>query len=159
MEHYRFYIVYVNKTRAERIADMVHFLTDHNKIPGVSNQEASTNASLYLIEDITKPAPTSLFASIEASNLQAIRNLADIFKQTTYEREYLFYLPSVGNDILNKTTQETIHKDTVQTRLEVKHSNQPKTTVYTMVQLSSKRQTQAPTEIQNLKPTPFVSYE
>ena len=149
MEHYRFYIVYVNKTRAECIADMVHFLTDHNKIPGVSNQEASTNASLYLIEDITKPAPTSLFASIEASNLQAIRNLADIFKQTTYEREYLFYLPSVGNDILNKTTQETIHKDTVQTRLEVKHSNQPKTTKPSRVKIPRKQQTPAPKSRKN----------
>ena len=83
MEHYRCYTVYVNKTRAERISDIVEFFPEHNKIPEVSNQEAATNTPLYLIEDISDPEPISLFSSIGAIRLQAISNLEDKFKQTT----------------------------------------------------------------------------
>ena len=47
------------------------------------NQEAATNVVLDLIEAIINPAQSSPFLSIEASKLQAISNLVDIFKQTT----------------------------------------------------------------------------
>ena len=49
----------------------------------VSNQEAATETSLDLIEATENPAPTDSFASIGYRKLQAIRNLEDIFKQTT----------------------------------------------------------------------------
>ena len=83
MEHYRFHILYVNKTRSEHIADTVEFPPEHNKIPGLSNQEAETNAVLDLIEFITNQSPTAPFASIWDRKLQAIRKFSDIFKQTT----------------------------------------------------------------------------
>ena len=60
----------------------MEFLPEHNKIPGVPNQETATNAALGLIEAISKPAPTAPFESIGANKLQGISNLADIFKQT-----------------------------------------------------------------------------
>ena len=71
------------KTRSKRITDTVLFLPDHNKMPGVSNQESSTNMALDLIEAIKNPAPTAPCASIWSRKLQVIINLADIFKQTT----------------------------------------------------------------------------
>ena len=133
MEHYRCYTLYVNKTRAERIADAVEFLPEHNKMPGIFDQEAATHVALYLIEDIENPSLTAPFESIGASKLQAIRNLTDIFKQTTYGREDRFSFLSVGNDILNKTTQENPHKETAQIRVEVKHSNPTKTTALSIM--------------------------
>ena len=59
--------------------------------------------------------------------------MTDIFKQTTYGREDRFSFLSVGNDILNKTTQEIPHKETAQMRVEVKHSNPTKTTALSIM--------------------------
>ena len=75
MEQYRFHTVYVNKTRTEGIADTVGFFSEQNKTIGVSNQEAATNAELYLIEAIAKPSPTASFLSIGDRKLQKISNL------------------------------------------------------------------------------------
>ena len=80
---------------------------EHNKISGIPNKEAVTNAEMDLIEAITNPSTTAPFAPIEYRRLQAIIKLAYIFKKTTYECEDHFSLPSVGNNILDKTTQET----------------------------------------------------
>ena len=77
----------------------------YQKIPGIPNQEAATNVVLDLLEAIDNPAPTTPFESIELRQLQAIRNLADFFKQTAYEREDHFSFQSVKNKILNKKTQ------------------------------------------------------
>ena len=52
------------KKRAGRIAYTVVFYPDKNKIPGVTNQEASTNTGLDLIEATYDPAPTAPFISI-----------------------------------------------------------------------------------------------
>ena len=76
---------------------------------GISNQEVATNLVLYLVEAITNPASTALFVSIGTIKLQSISDLADILKQTTYEKKVLISLPSVGNNILKNTTQK--HED------------------------------------------------
>ena len=81
MEHYRCYTVYINKNRAEIIAGVVDFFPEHNKIPVIYNQEVATNMVLDLLEAVTKPSPTSPFASIGAGKLQSISNLVDVFKQ------------------------------------------------------------------------------
>ena len=83
MEHYRYHIAYVIKTRSERIVDTVEFPPEHIKIPGVSNQEAATNAALYLKESISNPSPKSPFEPIGDRQLQAINKLAYILKQKT----------------------------------------------------------------------------
>ena len=43
--------------------------------------------------------------------------------------------------------------------MEVKHRNPPKTTASPRVKLPSNRQTSAPTESQNSKPTPIIVYK
>ena len=83
MEHYRFYMLYANKTRAEHISDTVVFFPEHNKIPGVSSQESAANAALDLIKTIADISLKAPFSSIGATKLQSISNLADIFKQKT----------------------------------------------------------------------------
>ena len=79
MEHYRFHTVYVNKNIDEHISDTVKLLPEYNKITGVSNKEAATNAALDLIEAIENLAPTAPFSYIGDIKLQAISKLADIF--------------------------------------------------------------------------------
>ena len=118
MEHCRCHIVYVNKTRAERIAYTVEFPPEHNKIPGILYQEAETNVALYLIEDIYNPYPTDTFESIGADKLQAISKLADIFRKKS-------------------TPQKATHKEIVLMRREVKHNNPTMTTKYTRVKIPS----------------------
>ena len=61
MEHYRWNTVKFNKNLSECITDTVGFFPEHNKMPGISNQEESTNAALYLIEAISNPFPTAPF--------------------------------------------------------------------------------------------------
>ena len=55
MDKYRFHTVFANKTQAERIADIVNFFLEHNKMPVISNQEASFNAAIYLVYAISNP--------------------------------------------------------------------------------------------------------
>ena len=116
MEHYKCHTVYVDKNRSESIADTVKPLPENKKMPVIYNQEAATNAKIYLIEAISNPSTTSPFVSIRDYKLQSIRKLADIFKQNT-------------------TPQKDPHKETVQTRVEVKHNNPLMTTAYIIVKI------------------------
>ena len=61
-EHYIFYTVYVQKTKAEHIAYAVEFPTEHHKMPVISNQKSETNTALDLIESIANQSPTATFA-------------------------------------------------------------------------------------------------
>ena len=62
-------MVYVNKSRAGRISDTVEFFPDHNKIAGVYNQDAATNATNI---------PICIHRDIKS---KYIRKWAHIFKQ------------------------------------------------------------------------------
>ena len=91
----------------------------------MSNQEVPTNMELYLIEDISNPAPKSPFTSIGASKLQSIRKLADIFK-------------------INYHTG-TPYTESEQTRLDIKQSNTPMTTSSLRVRIPNNLKNPAPT--------------
>ena len=45
VEHYRFYRVYDNNTRAERNADTVKFSLQHTKVPSIAANDAATTAT------------------------------------------------------------------------------------------------------------------
>ena len=53
---------------------------EKNKMPGISNQDAATNAVIDPIEAISNQYPTAPFTSIRDEKLQAIRKLVDIIK-------------------------------------------------------------------------------
>ena len=116
MEHYRCHTLYVNKTRAENIADTIEFSPKHNKIPVISNKKAANNEALGLIEAISDPSQTSPFAFIGDNTLHSMRKLEDIFKQKT-------------------NPKKSPHKEISHTRVEVKHNNPPKTTASLRVKL------------------------
>ena len=88
----------------------MEFPPDHNNMPVISNHETATIRALYLIEAITNTEQKALFASIGDIKLQAIINLADIFKQKTYECEDHFLFPIFRNNIINKETHERKEK-------------------------------------------------
>ena len=114
----------------------VEFYPEHNKMPGISNKEAATNAALNMIEAIYNPVPTAPFTSIRDAKLQAISKLAYIFKQKT-------------------TPQKSRHKETAQTRLEIKHNNTTMKTASPRVKLPINLPTPAPTSRKVTKsPTP-----
>ena len=64
MEHQSCYTVYITKNLAEHISETVKISTEYTNIPGVPNQEASTNASLDLIKDTSNPSPASTVETI-----------------------------------------------------------------------------------------------
>ena len=143
MEHCRCNAAHINKIQAERISDTIELPPEHNKMSGISDQEASTNAALDLIEYISNPPPTSPFSSVRAVKLQAIRKLVDIFKKNT-------------------TPQKPPHNETSQMRVEIIHNNPPMKTASPRIKLPINPPTPEPAPRKNLKsnpPTPIVAYE
>ena len=69
MEHYILHTVYFNKIRYECIEDTVEFTQEKNKISGVSNHEAATNAALDYIEATKNAVPKPPFLFIRTSKL------------------------------------------------------------------------------------------
>ena len=99
------YTVYITKILTYFIGNRVGFSPKHNNIPGISNQESSTDADLYLIGAISNPAPADPFSTIRALNMQDIMQLEGIFKQnTTQHKDYHKETPNPRVDNPPKTT-------------------------------------------------------
>ena len=69
---------------------------EHNKISGIPNKEAVTNAEMDLIEAIANPSKTAPFAPIEYRRLQAISKLAYIFKKQHMNARIIFRYQVLG---------------------------------------------------------------
>ena len=65
------------------MADTVEFPQEHKNIPRLSTKEVATNPVLNLLETLAKPVLEASFAPIGAAKLQALRQLAEFFKQQT----------------------------------------------------------------------------
>jgi hypothetical protein len=57
MEHYRYYQVFTDKTKAERITDTVKFFPQHTKVPYMSSTDVAIQAASNLIMAIQQPTP------------------------------------------------------------------------------------------------------
>ena len=67
-------------TQSELKADTVEIFPYQTKMPCIYPKEAVTNTALYLVEALANPAPETPFAPIGATKLQALRQVAEIFK-------------------------------------------------------------------------------
>ena len=83
VEHYRCYRVYVNNTRAERNADTVEFFPNHTKVPSIAANDAATTAAQEVVAALSDPKPNAEWENVGDRQLEALRNLAQIFQETT----------------------------------------------------------------------------
>jgi hypothetical protein len=79
LDHYICYQVHVTKTKGTRIVDTVEFPPSKLSIPHTSSKDLASIASLELSNALQKPASAAPFIHIGTAQLQALRQLSDIF--------------------------------------------------------------------------------
>jgi hypothetical protein len=77
--HYRCYQVHITKTKGTRIVDTVEFPTATLVMPRTSSKDLASIAALKLSHALQHPAPAAPFSQIGTAQLQALRQLSDIF--------------------------------------------------------------------------------
>jgi hypothetical protein len=87
LEHYRCYMVYVNKTRGEKIVEIVEFFPEDFKLPYFSTQELATQASKELTHALMHPQPAGPFCQVCDEQTLALERLAAIFEGATQSRK------------------------------------------------------------------------
>jgi hypothetical protein len=78
-DHYRCYQVHITKTKGTRIVDTVEFPPSKTAMPQTSSKYLASIAALELYNALKKPAPADPFCQIGTAQLQALRQLSNIF--------------------------------------------------------------------------------
>ncbi len=81
MEHYRCYRVFVSKSKAERITDTVEFFPQRIPVPYRSPADVAVQAPQELVPPLQQKTPPTPFAHVGHDQLEAIQQLADIFRR------------------------------------------------------------------------------
>jgi hypothetical protein len=78
-DHYRCYRVHINKTKSDIIVDTLEFFPAKVAMPCTASKYMATIAAQELTHAIMHPAPAAPFSAIGGAQLEALRQLADIF--------------------------------------------------------------------------------
>jgi hypothetical protein len=79
LDHYRCYQVHITKTKGTRIVYTVEFFPSTLSMQKTSSKDLASIAALELSHALQNPAPAAPFSHIGTSQLQALRQLSDIF--------------------------------------------------------------------------------
>jgi hypothetical protein len=79
LDHYRCYQVHITKTKGTRIVDTVEFFPATLAMPRTSSKDLASIAAMKLSHALQHPAPAAPFRQIGTAQLQALRQLSDIF--------------------------------------------------------------------------------
>jgi hypothetical protein len=79
LDHYRCYQVHITKTKGTQIVDTVEFFPATLLMPHTSSKDLASIAALELTHALQHPAPAAPFSQIGTAQLQALRQLSDIF--------------------------------------------------------------------------------
>jgi hypothetical protein len=79
LDHYRCYQVHITKTKGTRIVDTVECFPAKLAMPSTSSKDLASIASLELSNALQNPAPAAPFSQIGTAQLQALRQISDIF--------------------------------------------------------------------------------
>jgi hypothetical protein len=79
LDHCRCYQVHITKTKGNRIVDTVEFLPAKLAMPSTSSKDLASIAALELYNALQNTAPAAPFSHIGKAQLQALRQLSDIF--------------------------------------------------------------------------------
>jgi hypothetical protein len=142
IDHYRCYTTWITDTRGIRISDTVDFFPAHVPKPQTSSADRALDAAQDLIHALQNPAPAAPFIEIGHQQTQALRRLADIFKNVISTKPKLdvpdAQLPRVlkkgmpnvptepfprdGPQTRSKTLQHVHHVGTIHERTYIGHS-------------------------------------
>jgi hypothetical protein len=76
-------MVYITKTRGERIVETVGFSPEKFTLPFPSAQDLATQAASDLTHALLHPQPAGSFCKVGDEQTIALKRLADIFKGAT----------------------------------------------------------------------------
>ena len=79
-EHYRCYLLYVPKNRAERTTKIVQFFPHQCPVPKTSSVDAAIISVRALTEALSNPASAVLFAQFGDAQQQSIVDLSEIYE-------------------------------------------------------------------------------
>jgi hypothetical protein len=79
LDHYRCYQVHIIKTKGIRIVDTLEFFPATLVMPRTSSKDLASIAAFELYHALQHPAPVEPFIQIGKAQLQALRQLSDIF--------------------------------------------------------------------------------
>jgi hypothetical protein len=94
LEHYRCYMVYITKTRGERVVETVEIFPKKFKIPFPSAQELATKAAAELTHTLLHPQPAGPFCKVGDEQTLALKRLADIFESATRQKSRVVIPPT-----------------------------------------------------------------
>jgi hypothetical protein len=77
--HYRCYHVHITKTKGTHIVDTVEFFPSKIYMPHTSSKDLASIATLELSNALQNPSPAAPFSHISTAQLQALRQLSEIF--------------------------------------------------------------------------------
>jgi hypothetical protein len=79
LDHYRCYQVHITKTKGTRIVETVEFPPAKLAMPSTSSKDLASIAALELYNALQNPEPAAPFSQIVTAQIQALRQLLDIF--------------------------------------------------------------------------------
>jgi hypothetical protein len=79
LDHYRCYQVHITKTKGTCIVDTVEFFPATLAMPLASSKDLASIAAMELSHALQHPDPAAPFSQIGTAQLQALRQLSDIF--------------------------------------------------------------------------------
>jgi hypothetical protein len=79
LDHYRCYQAHITKTKGNRIVHTVEFSPAKLAMPSTSSIDLASIAALELSNALQNPAPVAPLSQIGTTQLQALRQLSDIF--------------------------------------------------------------------------------
>jgi hypothetical protein len=79
LEHYRCYMVYITKTRSNRIVEKVDFFPQKFILPFPSSHDLATQAAADLTHALLHPQPAGQFCQVGDEQTIALKQLASIF--------------------------------------------------------------------------------
>jgi hypothetical protein len=99
LEHYRFYTVYITKTRGERVVKTADFFPENFKLLLPSAQYLATKAAVELTHALLHPQPAGPFFKVGDEQTLALKSLDNIFEGATRQKMGVVIPPAktVGN--------------------------------------------------------------
>jgi hypothetical protein len=79
LDHYRCYLVHITKTKGTRIVGNVEFFPSKTAMPQTSSKDLTIISALELSNALQNPSPAATFSHIVTAQLQALRQLSEIF--------------------------------------------------------------------------------
>jgi hypothetical protein len=64
LKHYRYYTVYITKTRSERVVETVEYFTTELPLPFPSSKDLATQAAKQLTHALRNPQPVGPFCQV-----------------------------------------------------------------------------------------------